>query len=253
MKKMITGLLTMVMCLAMICPVFAADFVESITYKPAPEVVTTPDENGKKVIGYIRDKDGNILSTEHEDCILITPVSEAESLGEISHEAMTLLLDTYEEFASGKKKLSEVEGLNELAEKVLGEGKNGDDFVIRDFFDITALCDNFELLHKDGNTIDLTFDLGIGADTYMAAMVYVNGEWVLLKNVVNNGDGTVTCTFEDICPVAFLVPGSEVEAEGAPTTGDVNGSRIVIWSSAAIVSLLAIVAVTVIYRRKRSK
>lgn len=247
MKKWMTSLLAIVMCIALAAPVMAADFVKSVTYKPAPELVS--DDDG--IVGHIVDEDGNILSDEHEDCFLITPIAESDSLGEKYPEAQELLEKTYEEFTSGEKKLSDVPGLNELAEKELGEGKTGDDFVIRDFFDIMILCDDYPLLKEEGNTIDLTFDVGIASGAYMVAMVYIDGEWQLVE-LKNNGDGTVTGTFEDVCPVAFLVPADSI-VEETPTTGDNNFKTITTWSVVAILALGAMVAAVTVYRRKMEK
>ncbi len=51
----------------------------------------------------------------------------------------------------------------------------------------------------------MTLELGIEADAKLMALVYVDGAWTEVKDVENNGNGTVTCLFEDICPVAFVV------------------------------------------------
>lgn len=253
MKKIVTALMTLVLSLALACPVLAADFVESIGYKPAPEIVVLKEEDGKSIIGYIEDEEGNKITIEHKDCLVITPVSEADSSQEIPSEEKEILLKEYNDFATGKKKLSDIEGLDEYAKKILGEGKDADDLVIRDFFDASLICDEKEELKKDGTTIDLTFKVGVGKDTPINAIVFLNGEWQLVKNVVNNGDGTVTCTFEDLCPVAFIVPGETVEQSGSttPITGD--NANIVMWSAIAAVSLVLIIALGVVYRRRITK
>ena len=250
MKKIITGLVTLVLCLSVACPVFAADFVESIGYKPAPEII--PINEDDDIIGYIVDGDGKQITVEHGKCIVITPVSEANSSQEIPAEEKETLLKEYNEFATGKKKLSDVKGLDDYAKKVLGEGKDADDFVIRDFFDASMICEDKEELEKDGTTLDLTFKTGIAKDTPVAAMVFLDGEWKLIEKVVNNGDGTITCTFEDLCPVAFLVPGETIDEEvNTPTTGD--DANIVIWSVVAVVSLGLIIALVIFYRSKKNK
>lgn len=254
MKRIIAGFWALLLCFTMTCTAFAADFVPSITYKPAPELVTTAGEDGRRIIGYLKDKDGNILSTEYEECLLITPLSEIDNADQLSDEEKQLLKDKYNEFANGTTTLSDAcPALNDAVASALGAGKNANDLVIKDFFDATALCEELKtLLPIDGNTIDLTFDIGVAPGTFVAAMVYVNGQWVMVDNVVNNGDGTITGTFEDICPVAFLVPADTVEdtTNTTPVTGDANGNSVVIWSAVAGVSLLAIIAVAVIYRRK---
>ena len=81
----------------------AVDFVQSITYKPAPDIIIFGDEDGNELIGYIRDEEGNIVSTEHDncvhkDCIIITPVSEAEtttkSAGTVDNSSKKLSVST---------------------------------------------------------------------------------------------------------------------------------------------------------------
>ena len=251
MKKIVTGFLTLVLCLSVGCPVFAADFVESIGYKPAPEIVPINDE--EDIIGYIIDDEGTQISVEHGKCIVITPVSKADSSQEIPAKEKETLLKEYDEFATGKKKLSDVKGLDEAAKKVMGEDKTADDFVIRDFFDASIICADKEKLEKEGTTLDLTFNIGVAKNTPVVAMVFVDGEWKLVENAVNNGDGTITCTFEKLCPVAFLVPGETIQpgASTTPTTGD--NANIVVWSAVAAISLGLIIALVIIYRSKKNK
>ena len=48
-----------------------------------------------------------------------------------------------------------------------------------------------KLMEQEGYTLELTFDLGVGANVDVVVMSYVDGRWVEVK-AVNNGDGTVT-------------------------------------------------------------
>ena len=56
MKKAITLALTLVRCMGLACPAFAADngFVPSITYKGAPDIVA-PEGDGE-IIGIVREE-----------------------------------------------------------------------------------------------------------------------------------------------------------------------------------------------------
>lgn len=251
MKKIVTGFLTLVLCLSVACPVFAAGFVESIGYKPAPEIM--PVDNDEDIVGYIVDGNGTQITVEHRKCIVITPVSEADSSQEIPTKEKEELLKEYDDFATGKKRLSDVKGLNDLAKKVMGEGKTADDFVIRDFFDASIVCDDKEELEKEGTTLDLTFKVGVAKNTPVAAMVFVDGEWQVVDKVVNNGDGTITCTFEKLCPVAFLVPGETTETGTSTVPKTWDNTNVVVWSAVAAVSLGLIVALIIIYRSKKNK
>ena len=89
------------------------------------------------------------------------------------------------------------------------------EYVIRDLVDISFLYNNCRLkadhndkpvtLHEKDVFLQMTLDLGIEADAKLMVLVYVDGAWTEVKDVENNGNGTVTCLFEDICPVAFVV------------------------------------------------
>lgn len=230
MKKCFSSLFALVLCICMVCPVWASSFVPSISYKPGPSIVTKPGDDDRELIGEIVDENGNPVSKEYTDCIIITPVGDAETSDRISEENKDTLLKVYDELKNGDVKLSDI----------FPEGK---DYVIKDLFDLTGVCDDIkENLPKPGYTIDLTFDIGVDADVPVKVMVYLNGEWVVLDNVINNGDGTITCTFEDFCPVAIMVPANTVK------TGDESG--VMMWAIVALVSFVAMLGMVVVYRRK---
>lgn len=266
MKKLASVLLVILTLFSFSLTVMAKDveFVPSITNKGAPELVVTIDENGNEVIGYLRDANKKVIATEYSDHVVITSVSDAETSTEIPSEAKDLLIKVYDELSLPDTKLSDLcPELDELVKSELGNDKSADDLVIRDLFDITPLCDPLKTeLPKDGNVVDFTFKVGIDANTFISAMVYVDGAWKLVPTV-NNGNGTVTCTFEDICPVAFLVPSNAstpsdvVIADGAMdsnviVTGIDNISSIILWGSVMAVSLALIITLCVVSRRKEN-
>ena len=78
-------------------------------------------------------------------------------------------------------------------------------------------------------------------------MVYVDGKWVEAKDVKNNGDGTVTVEFEDICPVAFCI--NRADVVGPPQTGDVAGQNIMLFAVLMVVSAAAFVTLLILRRR----
>lgn len=233
MKKLFAVVLAVAICIALACPALAAEFVPSITYKGAPELVT--DGNG--YIGVIKDGDGKELDKVKTGCLVITSVADADTSNEIPEAAKKELLDVY-------KKLTE--GTMELPyDKV---GKDPSKMVIRDLVDLSWLCtDHPELVSKAGNTLTVTVDLGVAAGVDVTIMTYVNGEWVPAVSVVNNGDGTVTFTVDDICPVAFSVP---TDSE-PPKTGD--EANIGLWVAMMGASLVALVGVVLVYRRSMKK
>lgn len=250
MKRLLTLVLAIVLMLTVTISASAAEFVESITNKGAPELVIIDIVDGKEVVGFITGPDGEKLSTEYLDCLIITSVSEAPTDPDIPDDARDTLLKVYEELNKPDTKLSEVcPELNDIVKEKWGEDKSPDDLVVKDLFDISDFCEDIPThLPGEGTILDLTFDLGISSNTFITAIVYVDGEWVPVVDCINNGDGTVTVKFEDICPVAFLVPGSGMNiSDTSPATNDLTS--VIAWGSIMMISLVAIAAL-IIYRRK---
>lgn len=232
MKKMICLLTVLTLTLALACPVFAANpFVPSISEKEEPDIVI--DDEG--VAGVIRGEDGEIIDKVEGDCLVITPISKAETSTEIPEDAREELLYVYEELLSGDMTLPYEE-----------DGLDPENMVIRDLIDASWLCEEHpEMLEPEGVTIDLTFDIGVDADTKVYVYVYIDGVWTPVP-VVNNGDGTVTCTFEKICPIAFCV----AAGTGTPPaqTGDAFAAQMNLWLVLMVVSAAALVSVVVMRR-----
>lgn len=254
MKKLLSVLLAAVLVtVSLTVSVFAEGFAPSITVKPAPDVETTPDPDGKPVIGHVVDENGNILSTEYHDCIVITPVSEAKTSERIPADAAELLLDVYDEIsAEGYKFSSMSEKLNGMVAADLGEGKDADDLVVRDLFDVTVLCEELEtLLAVEGNVITIKFKVAVDKSTPVYVMTYTDGVWEPIVKTVNNGDGTLSCTFEHFCPVVFMVPADN--APDTPPTGDtsVDNTLWVTLMIGASLLVIALVAANVHYYRRR--
>lgn len=80
MKKIISLMLVLIMCLSIAMPVFAAEdtFVPSISEKDGPQLVTITDDEGNPAIGKVPDADGNVIDYIDEDCLVVTPVSQAK-------------------------------------------------------------------------------------------------------------------------------------------------------------------------------
>ena len=226
MKKCISLMMALLMCAALVCPVFATGdsvFVPSISYKDSPEV-----------------EDAEMGGEEVDDCLIVTSVAEAEEGStDISQEERDALLEVYEQIEAGEMELPLEE-----------------DYVVRELVDVSfEYSDCVQPGHgkeeetaKEDTTITITFDLGVSPDTDVVVLVYVDGEWVPAESVVNNGDGTVTVVLEDIGIVAFCV---EAEAD-RPQTGDVMGSQLILWIVLMAASLAAVV-VLLISRKKHRK
>ena len=226
MRRMICLLGVLLVCATMVCPALAADtFVPSISYKDGPDV-----------------EDAVIGDTDVRDCVVVTSIGEAKNKStDITQDARDELLGVYAKLSDGSMK-NPVDG-----------------YVIRELVDVSfrqkACVENeshnhAEELAKDGTTIKVTFDLGVAKSTQVVVKTYVGGAWVDVKGVTNNGNGTVTCEFEDFCPVAFFV---EQGAEVPPSqTGDEVGQNMFLWIALMVASLAAVV-VLVILGRKRAK
>jgi hypothetical protein len=230
MKKLICLLTVLALAMAFACPVFAAEaFVPSISDKEEPDIV--PDENG--VMGEIW-KDDEVVDKVEGGCLVITPISEAETSTEIPEDAREELLYVYKELLEGDMTLPYEQ-----------DGLDPETMVIRELIDASWLCeDHPAMLEPEGVTIDLTFDIGVDADTKVYVYVRIDGVWTAVP-VVNNGDGTVTCTFEELCPIAFCV----AAGTGKPPVQTGDEFNPTIWIVLLAVSAAALVGVVVLRRK----
>ncbi len=248
MKRLLTLALALILMITITVSASAVTFVESITNKGAPELVVIDQIEGEDVVGFITTPDGEILNPEFEDCFDIYSMQDVIN-NKTPDDVKDEMNEAFDGLSEKDANLSDLcPGLDEVVKEKWGPDKSADDLVVRDFFYIDENCDEFQDAFKNGNTIDLTFRVNIPAGTFITAMVYIDGKWVPVENCVNNGDGTVTVTFSQICPVAFLVPGTTMGSDTvSPATSDVSGA--ITWGVVMVASLAAI-AFLVIYRRK---
>lgn len=248
MKRLLTVVLSIILMLSITVSVSAAQFVPSITNKGAPDLVVIDRINGKDVVGFITNPDGDKVSTEYLDCLIISSLTQALNGEDLPEGVKEELLKVYGEFKDGAK-ISEVcPEIDKIVKEKWDKDKSADDLVIKDLFDITDYCEDLKTHLNGGSILDLTFDLGIAGDTFITAMVYVDGKWVPVVDCINNGDGTVTVKFDKICPVAFLVPGSGQNMDVvSPITADTTS--VILWGSVMVIALGCIVAL-IVFRRK---
>ena len=244
MKKFLCLLMVLVLCLSIAVPAFAeTGFVPSITYKPNPEIVPVQGEDGEEYIGFIRDEEGEIKDGVHADCLTITPVAYVwDPTIELPEEVEELLTNVYEKL-NDKTMVLPLEKFNLDLDM--------DDMVIRDLFDARWACDEHrEMVEKDGVTFEITFDLGVVASAHIYAMTYdeLTNDWTPVVKTVNNGDGTVTCTFEHLCAIAFAMPLAEQS-----TPVDVPHTfNFFPWILILILALIAIIVIVLISRKKKT-
>ncbi len=190
MKKIIASvLLSAVMLFALAMPAFATvdgEFVDSVTGEQAPGI-TGP------VTGTTGSGEGVSFG---EGDLRITPVTDKDQLPEEDKNALEDVLEGLED------------GTIDIPEEVKEE--LGDDAVVKDLFDVTPVSDELKDHLDNGGDVTFTLDANVGPDEEVAVASWVDGEWVMAKNVVNNGDGTITVTMDKICPVAVFVEGAGV-------------------------------------------
>ena len=176
MKKTICILLVVLICAALAIPAMGAAnaFVPSITYKGYPELVKAVDA-----------ADADVM-----DCLTVMSVAQAKSK---NTEKAKKLVEVYEALNDGSMTLP--------YDKV--NGVAADKMVIRELLEVYMNCQHG---HKD-DLITLTFDLGVAPGVTVVGMAYVNDAWVPAEEVTNNGDGTVTFVFKELCPIAIAVEG----------------------------------------------
>lgn len=220
MKRIVSAFIAIIMIMSLSCAAFAAehDFVPSISEKGEPDLV------GIQLI-----KDGEVVGTIDATCLLLTAISRVNLSEEIPDDAADLLLQVYKALVNGTSKLP---------------GEENEELVIRDMLDVSLICEECAaLLAQDGVTLQLVFNLGVADTDVVKAFSFKNEKWNAIPTV-NNGDGTVTCTFEHLCPVVFAIS----TMNDADDTGDAFRSELIFWSIAMMASAAALVVV--ISRRK---
>ena len=246
MKKIISLLIVLVLCMGLTIPAFASEgnFVPSITYKPNPEIVPVVGEDGEEYIGVIRNAAGEIVSYLGHGCLLITPIAHVwDEEIKVPKEVEDLLLFVYG-------------ALNDNSMTIPYEkhdaGLNADDMVIRDLFDVRWYCEEHAaMLEQEGYVLEINFELGIMADVKIFTMTYdeAANEWEPIVKTVNNGDGTVTCVFEHLCAVEFsmVLPGETAEAVAVEAN---ESGNILPWAISLAVAALGAVGVVVFKKKK---
>ena len=247
MKKILAIFAVIALLSSIAIGVSAAEFVPSVSYVPYPGlVVIDEDSEGNKIVGYVTDSSGNVLSTEYHGCILITPVLDAQKgISGLSDAAEKLLVDTYESLTAENVKLSELHPeLNDIAKKAFGENATAENLVIRELIDITAVCEDLiKYLEQDGNTITLTFKMVAPQEDFLTVMTLNDGKWEEVEEVKNNTNGTLGVKFDRFCPVLFLT--------GFPAEDVVTDHNVGLYWLIALCAIILLLAVAVYFLLRR--
>lgn len=243
MRKIICLVITLVLCMSIAAPAYASEngFVPSITYKPNPEIVPVENPDGEEFIGVIRDEDGEIIDYVGHGCLLITPIAHVwDEEIDVPEEIERLLTKVYEALNDGSMRIPYEKHEADL---------DAANMVIRDLFDARWVCEEHRaMIEEEGITFEITFDLGVVADADIFVMTYDedSNEWAPIVKTVNNGDGTVTCTFEHLCAIEFSMP---VAASTVPSD-DAQTPNVLPWIIALILAAVGVVVVLVSKKKK---
>lgn len=217
MKKTVSVILAIMMVFALSLTAFAArdNFTPSVEAKGAPVIV--PQEfNGKLYDAFVLENDEIIKGLHVVDKenpfgeIIVTAYSDIETAD--PRVNVVYFEQSYQEVLSAEQ----IKELNEA----IPEG-----MVVRDFFDVT-LVGTYENIFDEGKSLMVTFDTGIEAGANIKVLTRCSDEtgWQFVNKVTNNGDGTVTIIFDELCPVIFLVDKDGVVT--SPQTSDMNVTAI---------------------------
>ena len=246
MKRVIGLVVAFLICFSLACPVFAAEFVPSITYKPEPEMETFVDEDGNEFLGSIFNAEGELLDRIQVICLKATPISHVwnEDI-EVAKEIERVLKKTYEGLSNGTRVIPYAELREELSQKHM---------VIRDLCDVRWDCEEHpKMVAPDGVMFEVNFNLGVAPDLEVYAFSYneETDEWEAIVDTINNGDGTITCIFEHLCVVAFSVPVEDGAVE-VMATENVEAPNVMPWIVILVVAAAALVGILVAKHKKRA-
>ena len=218
MKKIISLVLAMIMVFAMGATAFAATVAPSVE-DPFGVINARILKDGKFVEGIVFGP----------SCLIVTHISEINEAHPAVTEEAKFLGEVYKKLLSGEMKIP--------YEKA---GFNSENMVLIDLYDATFLCQEHpDKLAPEGVVIEITFKVNVNPGEKVCVMTYKNNQWIPAESVKNNGNGTVTCVFENLCPIAFAVEtgegtGSSV-IEANPNTG-----ASVFFGTAALVCAAAV-------------
>ncbi len=230
MKKIVSFIMAVVICLSLVITAVAdANFVPSITAKPAPEVVVTPpaaanpsggDKEEPEYSLVIKDEQEDVVSSSKTAVLIVTSVAEVmnekpeetteekdttkETVPELPEERAEALKEAYESLSAKDVVLTDVvTGLDEVVKEQKVDTAN---LVVKDLFDIRLSEEDFEEdLNVEGHTIDVSFKADVKPGQFVTIAVYKGGKWILAKKVVVGEDGIITATLECLGTVAIIV------------------------------------------------
>lgn len=268
MKKVIAILIAVVLLFSIGTTAFAANFTPSVEEKDAPTVVAPSEGSIKQEIKdqikeedtvavIVHSKTDKVAKEVHESKLVVTSVAEKDESKEIPKEAKEDLEKAYEVLSVKDKKISQIipadvsKAVTDTVKKEIGADKTADDLIVRDLFDVSLVCEESnELLIDEAHHLLLTFNLGVKKGEFVTTLKFnpETDKWETIRDTKNNGDGTVTCEFDHLCPIAFLV---EKTDSNSAQTGDASVS-LYVWVAIAAAAA-ALIVVLVVAKNKKVK
>ncbi len=228
MKKLISLILAVMMVFSFAATAFAV------------ETVFVPSNGGGNhgmIRARIMNGRGEVLEDNiGEDHLVVTHISEVNTSDEIPDASAAALKDVYAKLTSGAMTLPYAKA-----------GFNAADMTLIDLYDATFTCtEHPEMLQPEGIVIEITFAVPAPSGVDVCVMSYKNGAWVPAENVINHNNGTVSATFEHLCPIAFAVEADVDNGLVDGEEGNPNTGAPVFFGAAALIGA----AVLVINKRK---
>lgn len=247
MRKTSRLILALLICMSLSCTAFATSFTASVVSKSAPEVVELVDETGNCAVAKLNGALPEGMAFVSDDVLVVTAVADAAISNRIPDASEKALMEVYKGLQAGTIQVP----FEELDEK------NAQNLVVRDLFDVswtdTEGNDFAQLLDQEDVSLEITFAMEIEPDAKVYVLVYKNDTWSQIQQVINNGDGTITCVFDHLCPVAVVVEADEtmevveVSAENADIQ-DAQKQNVTLW---IVVLTAAVIALTALFVGKR--
>ena len=209
MKKVISVMLAMLICVSLVATAFAAEgvFTPSVTAKPAPEIVAKDEAAGAPVVEVVDTQEATVQTFEVVH-VEVTPVSEKDE-EHVDEEVTAVLTEVYEKLSADDVKLAEVmPALEEIVKEAAAADATLANFdvnelVVKDLFHVAVSEELEKVLEVEGNTLKLTLDAKVTPGQFIIVMVLVDGEWIPVEFEINE-DGTITCALEVVGVIAIL-------------------------------------------------
>ena len=208
----------------------AVTFTPSVEAKPAPVVATQTVEGLEEpAAAVVYDAEGTAVAGA---TLTVTPVTEAAT---IENETTRVALEeAYTELQEAEDITTVAPAIAEAVEAVNavnGTEHTTADYVVSDVFDVTLDTDNEALVNGEGGysvSVAFTYEVKSNESLIVMHKDAVNGWTVVAPEKVVIGEGTVTVTFDSLCPVVFL-KAATVVVEEPEVTSPVTTTRLPWW------------------------